>query len=64
MRTIEFTSNNGSKMFINGNEIKVINTFGYEYFGKLDDNGKVVTKQRFGLGYILPVLNEYRMLNK
>lgn len=64
MRTIEFTSNNGSKMFINGNEIKVINTFGDEYFGKLDDNGKVVTKQRFGLGYILPVLNEYRMLNK
>ncbi|MCJ2381786.1 hypothetical protein MUN53_14430 [Parabacteroides sp. AGMB00274] len=64
MRTIEFTSNKGSKMFINCNEIKVINTFGDEYFGKLDDNGKVITKQRFGLGYILPVLNEYRMFNK
>lgn len=64
MKKIEFTSSNGSKMFITGNEIKVINTFGDEYFGKIDENGKVVTKQRFGLGYILPIMNEYRMINK
>lgn len=64
MMNIEFKSNNGSMMFINGNDIKVINKFGDEYFGKLNENGKVVTKQRFGLGYILPIINEYRMLNK
>lgn len=64
MKNVEFTSSNGSKMFINGNEIRVINKFGDEYFGRIDENGKVVTRQRFGLGYIIPVIDEYRMLNK
>lgn len=64
MKTIEFKSSNGSIMTIKGNDIKVVNIFGDEYFGRFDDNGKVVTKQRFGLGYILPVVNEYRLLNK
>lgn len=64
MKQVEFTSSNGSKMFINGDKVKVVNVFGDEYFGTLDENGKVVTKQRFGLGYILPVINEYKAMNK
>lgn len=64
MKAIEFTSSNGSQLSINGNDIRVTNKFGDTYYGRFDENGKVVTKQRFGLGYILPVIEEYRMFNK
>lgn len=64
MKTIGFTSSNGSQLSIIGKDIKVTNKFGDTYYGRFDENDKVVTKQRFGLGYILPVIEEYKMLNK
>lgn len=60
METITFNASNGSTMMIEGSKIKVVNKFGDEYYGTLDQNGKVSTRQRFGLGYILAALNEYR----
>ena len=64
MKAIEFTSSNVSHMTISDKNIKVVNKFGDTYYGCFDNNGKIVTKQRFGLGYILPVIEEYRMSNK
>ena len=64
MKTIEFTSSNGSQLIITDNELMVTNKFGETYKGRFDENGKIVTKSRFGLGYILPVIEEYRNLSK
>jgi len=64
MKAIEFTSSNGSQLFINGDDIRVTNKFGDTYHGRFDENGKVIAKHRFGLGYILPVIEEYRISNK
>ena len=64
MKTIEFTSSNGSQLSINGSDIKVVNKFGDTYYGRFEKDGKIVTKQRFGLGYILPVIEEYKKSTK
>lgn len=47
-------------LVINGNIITVVNSFGDTYTGRLDENGKVVTKSRLGLGYLIRVMREYR----
>lgn len=61
MKTIEFQSKiYGDKLTITGNEIKVANKFGDTYMGHLDENGKVVTKSRLGLGYLVRAMREYR----
>ena len=61
MEAIEFQSKIYSdKLIITGNEIEVTNKFGETYKGHLDENGKVVTKSRLGLGYLVRVMQEYR----
>lgn len=61
MEAIEFQSKIYSdKLIITGNEIEVTNKFGETYKGHLDKNGKVVTKSRLGLGYLVRVMQEYR----
>ena len=61
MKAIEFQSKiYGDKLIITGNEIKVTNRFGETYEGHLDGNGKVVTKSRLGLGYLIRAMQEYR----
>lgn len=61
MKAIAFTSKIwGDKLIINGNEITVTNKFGDTYKGSLDENGKVITKSRLGLGYLVRAMQEYR----
>lgn len=65
MKMITFTSKIWSdKLIINGNEIQVTNAFGDTYHGRLDENGKVVSKSRLGLGYLTRVMQEYRSETK
>lgn len=61
MKAIEFQSKiYGDKLIITGDEIRVTNVFGETYKGHLDENGKVVTKSRLGLGYLVRAMREYR----
>lgn len=50
----------GDKFTIKGNAIEVTNKFGDTYKGRLDENGKVITKSRLGLGYLVRAMQEYR----
>lgn len=47
-------------LVINGDVITVVNSFGDTYTGRLDKNGKVITKSRLGLGYLVRAMREYR----
>lgn len=45
---------------IEGNMIKVTNKFGDTYTGSMDAFGKITTKSKLGLGYILRAMTEFR----
>lgn len=57
--TTKFFKNDRFELTVNGNKLSLINKFGDRYEGYLDENGKVVTKQRFGLGYLIAAVNDF-----
>lgn len=63
MKAIEFTSSLGDNLTIEGNNIKVINKFGETYKGHLDENGKIICRGKFSLGYLLRAMEEYKLSN-
>lgn len=50
----------GDKLVIRGNEIEVTNRFGDVYKGRMDAYGKITTKSKFALGYIVRAMEEFR----
>ena len=51
--------NDRFELEVKGNELSLTNKFGDVYTGHIDDKGKVVTKQRLGLGYLVDAVNDF-----
>ncbi|MFQ8804133.1 MAG: hypothetical protein ACLR8Y_02120 [Alistipes indistinctus] len=62
--TTKFFKNDRFELTVNGNKLSLINKFGDSYEGYLDDNGRVVTKQRLGLGYLVAAVNDFMRQTK
>ena len=59
METQKFTSSYGDNLTITNSELVVTNKFGNTYKGWLNENGKVVTKSKMGLGYLVRAYREF-----
>lgn len=59
-KPITFETSHGDALTINGNKITVKNKFGDTYEGTIEPSGKISTKSRLGLQYLVRAHNEYK----